>query len=212
MLIKKIHILTNDLSQIVGALRGVKESPISCANWKDQYAYMPEILFKLAHNENYLYLQFRVKENEIMALVNEDQGRVHTDSSVELYISFGGDYYYNLGASCIGKIRFGYHQDENQVQYAEDHIMSTIKRYSTLGDEPFNRKYGCFKWILLLVIPRTAFWKSGIDNFMGIQASGNFSKRGDELSQPHYLSWKPVRYERPNFHLPEFFGNMHFEE
>lgn len=212
MLIKKIHILTNDLSQIVGALRGVEENPISYANWEDQYAYTPEILFKIAHNSNYLYLQFIVKENEIMALVDKDQGTIHTDSSVELYLSFDNDYYYNLGASCIGKIRFGYHKNEDQVQYAEESIISTIKRYSTLGEIPFKRRYGSFKWILLLVIPKSAFWKSGIDSFIGVQAFGNFSKRGDHLSQPHYLSWKPVKYEKPTFHLPEFFGDLHFEE
>ena len=39
----------------------------------------------------------------------------------------------------------------------------------------------------------------------------NFYKCGDRLKQQHYLSWNPIDLPRPNFHCPEFFGELTFE-
>jgi len=36
----------------------------------------------------------------------------------------------------------------------------------------------------------------------------NFYKCGDGLSKPHYLSWKPIVAEKPDFHRPEFFSTI----
>ncbi len=45
----------------------------------------------------------------------------------------------------------------------------------------------------------------------GFTLHGNFYKCGDLTSEPHYLSWAPVTFEHPNFHLPAFFGNLILE-
>ena len=41
---------------------------------------------------------------------------------------------------------------------------------------------------------------------------GNFYKCGDLTAQEHYLAWNRVDAERPNFHLPEYFGELIFSE
>ena len=38
---------------------------------------------------------------------------------------------------------------------------------------------------------------------------GNFYKCGDATEMPHYLSWNPIQTERPDFHRPEFFGELY---
>jgi hypothetical protein len=38
----------------------------------------------------------------------------------------------------------------------------------------------------------------------------NFYKCGDGTSVPHYLSWNQVITETPDFHRPEFFGEISF--
>lgn len=40
----------------------------------------------------------------------------------------------------------------------------------------------------------------------------NLFKCGDELSHPHFLSWQPIRTEKPDFHRPEFFAQVRFGE
>ena len=39
----------------------------------------------------------------------------------------------------------------------------------------------------------------------------NFYKCGDLTPQPHFLAWNPVGCETPNFHCPEWFGQLTFE-
>ena len=41
---------------------------------------------------------------------------------------------------------------------------------------------------------------------------GNFYKCGDLTAQEHYLAWNHIDVERPNFHLPEYFGELSFSE
>jgi hypothetical protein len=45
----------------------------------------------------------------------------------------------------------------------------------------------------------------------GVQWKANFYKTGSRTSSPNYLTWSPVEFERPNFHLPQFFGNIDFK-
>ena len=40
----------------------------------------------------------------------------------------------------------------------------------------------------------------------------NLYKCGYNLSHPHFLSWRPIRTEKPYFHRPEFFGEVTFEK
>jgi hypothetical protein len=45
----------------------------------------------------------------------------------------------------------------------------------------------------------------------GIQWRANFYKCGDKTSHPHWLTWAPVNYPQPKFHLPEYFGWLEFK-
>jgi hypothetical protein len=39
----------------------------------------------------------------------------------------------------------------------------------------------------------------------------NFYKCADQSSHPHWLTWSPVDYPKPHFHLPQSFGTLEFE-
>lgn len=41
---------------------------------------------------------------------------------------------------------------------------------------------------------------------------GNFYKCGDLTEQEHYLAWNPVDADHPDFHRPEFFGELLFSD
>lgn len=84
--------------------------------------------------------------------------------------------------------------------------MSQIKRYASLGNEPFEEKKGNFNWTLTVEIP---FKLLGIDpDNLPASIKANFYKCGDETSVPHYVSWSPIEVENPDFHRPEFFGEL----
>ena len=42
----------------------------------------------------------------------------------------------------------------------------------------------------------------------GIHFRGNCYKCGDRTEHPHFLAWNPVHTPTPDFHRPEFLGEM----
>jgi hypothetical protein len=42
----------------------------------------------------------------------------------------------------------------------------------------------------------------------GLRLQGNFYKCGDETETPHYLVWNNIEWEKPDYHRPEFFGEL----
>ncbi|MDU1889688.1 MAG: carbohydrate-binding family 9-like protein [Dysgonomonas sp.] len=202
----------NDSASVGVVMQDLPENEISCVNWPDMYPSSPKVSFKIAHNGSHLFLQYFVEENEVLAKTEKDNGPVWTDSCVEFFISFDDTpSYYNMEFSCIGKALLGYRKDRKDVEHADEKTMNSILRYPSLGTDTFEKRQGDFRWNMLIVIPISVFWKSGLSSFQGIRARGNFYKCGDDLSVPHFLSWQPIQSEKPNFHLPAFFGRLDFE-
>lgn len=212
MLIPKVNIEgENTFSSIEAKLDQLPANHIAHANWTNNDHY-PEVSFKMAHDGENLFLQFKVKEDEVRAVSQGNHSEVWRDSCVEFFISFDDSgYYYNLEQSCIGQALFGYRKDRNNPTYASEEVMNAIKRLPSLGGENFELKKGDFEWTLLTVIPSSSFWKEKFSTLDGIKAKANFYKCGDNLTTPHYLSWEPVNVEQPNFHKVEFFRQLVFE-
>jgi hypothetical protein len=89
--------------------------------------------------------------------------------------------------------------------------MALVKRWASLGREPFGQRTGQTAWELALVIPATVFSKYPIRLEEGAHLRANFYKCGDLLQTPHFLSWAPIDLPQPKFHCPEFFGEVTFE-
>ena len=186
--------------------------PIDTVNWKE-YSYAPSVSFSIAHDENCLYLRYRVEEKCTMARVMEDNGAVWTDSCVEFFISFDDTGYYNFEFNCIGTALLAFRKEKPLAEHAESSVLKTILRYSSLPRVNFEEEKASDKniWSLTVIIPRTAFFKHRFDSLNEVEAQANFYKCGDDLSMPHFLSWQPISATAPNFHLPEYFGKMKFE-
>jgi hypothetical protein len=72
---------------------------------------------------------------------------------------------------------------------------------------------GPVEWCLEYSIPLSifeAYLGKAVDPAGG-RWRGNFYKCGDETSHPHWASWSPIG-EELNFHCPEHFGILEFEE
>jgi hypothetical protein len=201
----------DDLSVWKAGMLDLPAHPIACLNWREEFPSQPKVSFKIAHNGEYLAIHYFVEESELLAEVGADFGPVWTDSCVEFFVSFDNFTYYNAEFSCIGKALVNYHPADGTKIEPDSQIMSKIKRLSSLGDNPFGRRVGGYKWNLLVLIPAEIYASSGITSFNGLKASANFYKCGDNLTIPHFLSWMPIDSLKPNFHLPAFFGGLIFE-
>ncbi len=185
--------------------------PIDVINW-DTYPLKPEVEFAIAHADNNIYIKYNVHENTIRAQYTEDNGsEPYEDSCVEFFISLDNqEAYYNVESNCIGSILFGGGKPGDRVRY-DDSVTKLIRRYPSLPKEGFDSKSGDFTWSIVLVVPASLLGVDSTYDLKGKTAKANFYKCGDKLPEAQFLSWNPIDFIKPNFHLPEFFGEIKFE-
>lgn len=201
----------DSLSEAAGALKKTPPQTISNVNWPGEFPYAPRTTFYAGHNGKKLFLLFEVNEEVTMAAVSEDNGEVWTDSAVEFFITFDEKGYYNFEFNCIGTALLGFRKVKPEATHAGKEIMRLIERQASLSHGTFAEKKIDGGWTLAVAIPVEAFFAHRITDLGGIQARANFYKCGDNLSKPHFVSWNPIGTPSPNFHVPEYFGEVNFE-
>ncbi len=182
---------------------------IDQANWPE-YSYKPISVFTIAHDGNSIYIHYFIRGNCLRALYTEDQSPVWTDSCVEFFVQppIGPDYY-NFEFNCIGTCYAAKRRDRNDFTLLSTKELQQIKRYPSVGRKPFQEMGGLFAWELLVEIP---FSLIGLDNAkLPEQIRANFYKCADGTILPHYLSWNPIETPKPDFHRPEYFGELFLE-
>lgn len=187
-------------------------TPIANANWQETYPYKPEVEVRIAHTGDSILLHYRVKESTVRAHFDKDNGDVWTDSCVEFFsIPAGDGVYYNLECNCIGTILLGAGREKAGRVRAGQEVLDTISRWSSLGTTAFEERPADGLWEVALIVPLKAFFQHRLTSLRGTQVRANFYKCGDALTQPHFLSWAPITLPKPNFHCPDFFGELEFE-
>jgi hypothetical protein len=187
-----------------------EEHFIDEVNWVD-FSYKPSVRFKIAYGKNEIFLKYYVEEECIRAETVLDNEMICEDSCVELFVSPEPDgIYYNFEFNCIGTCLGGVGTSREDNSIIDSKIVDTIRRLSTLGNKPFKEKVGNFKWELMTAIPVESFVKHEIKELKGRSFRANFYKCGDKLSKVHYLTWSRINTRKPDFHRPEFFGELQF--
>jgi hypothetical protein len=181
---------------------------VETLNWPHLYGYRPITTVSAGHSKTDLYLFFQVHGNSLRAVQTEDNQNVHEDSCVEFFVKLpGSDDYFNFEFNCVGVCKAARHfKSRDQFVYLNPADMAAIERWSSIGHRAFNELSGLFSWELCVKIPFRLF-DVDPDNLPG-KLLGNFYKCADATEQPHYVSWNPILTERPDFHRPEFFGEL----
>ncbi len=192
--------------------QGLEFTAIAHANWQKEFPYRPEVCVRIAHCGDRILLHYRVKEDRIRAHFGADNGEVWTDSCVEFFCIPAGDgVYYNLECNCIGTILLGVGPEKAGRVRAGQEVLGTISRWSSLGREAFEERPSQEPWEVALIVPVKAFFQHRLTSLRGARVRANFYKCGDALTQAHFLSWTPIQLPKPNFHCPDFFGELEFE-
>lgn len=189
--------------------QGVRQA-IDCVDWPNEFPYKPIVSFSIARDNQYLYIDYFVRGNYLLAVNSTDNSPVWQDSCVEFFIQIPGEkYYYNFEFNCIGTALAARRTSRSDAEHFSPEKMARIKRYSTVGNKPFREMEGLFTWGLLVAIP---FDLVGLDGeHLPEAVAANFYKCADGSSLPHYLSWSPIPVEKPDFHRPEYFGELRFK-
>jgi hypothetical protein len=194
------------IESVSSKLDSVSKNEIANAPWAE-FKYKPECAFAIAHGNDCIYLKFFITEDDILIRFNQPNDLVYRDSCVEFFIGFNGeDEYYNLEFNCIGTCYLGYGTaNKLSREVADIEVVKKIKSSFLIQTEE-----GKIKWELALIIPNEVFYHHQHRSLSSKTCRANFFKCGDDLPLPHYLSWNNIETERPNFHLPEFFGSITF--
>ena len=191
--------------------QGIEWNAIACVNWPE-YPYQPEVKFRVAHISDAILLHYQVTEASVRGVATHDDGRVWEDACVEFFLSpEGNDFYYNFECNCAAKLLLHGGPAGGERPGASEDVLKSVKRWASLGTEPFEEKVGECTWEVALVIPTSAIFRHSIDSLDGKVMRANFYKCGDLLQTPHFLSWAPIDLPQPKFHCPEFFGEIKFE-
>jgi len=191
---------------------GIEFNEIGCVNWPGAYPYKPDVKFRIAYCDSGILLHYKVTEQSVRARFANDNDSVWTDSCVEFFSQPGGDdIYYNIECNCIGTVLMGAGPLRSGRELASEETLKPISRWSSLGTDTFEEIEGEKTWELALVVPTSVFFKHDIKSMAGKTVKANFYKCGDALKVPHFISWNPITIEKPDFHRPDFFGEIHFE-
>ncbi len=204
-LVKKINSNT-PINKLAFLLDNVRRNVLNQVPW-GHYNYCPAVEFAMTYDYDCIFLKFYVFEKSIRAVNNTVNSAVWEDSCVEFFISFDGEAaYYNLEFNCIGTARVGYGQSKHDRQLLPQALISQIKYQSVIN----NHHEKDIHWELTVSIPKNLFCFNTITSHAGKKCRANFYKCGDNLPTPHFIAWSGIQSAEPDFHLPEFFGTLHF--
>ena len=186
-------------------------SYIDNINWVKDFPYSPIVSFNIARSEYHIFISYFVRGFDLRGVLTESNDPVWQDSCVEFFVKNPSkSYYFNFEFSCIGTCLASKKISSTERVFTSPDTIKNIIRHTSLEKKAFEEKNGIFEWQLIAGIPFSVF---EIDpKKVPPMLRANFYKCGDKTSHPHYLSWNAVESEKPNFHMPDFFGELVFEQ
>lgn len=185
-------------------------TPVAIANdpWL-HHRHSVQASCRMAHNGQQLFLKYTIIETHLLANAVTNQA-VHEDSCVELFVAFEDDVnYYNLEFNCLGWAKVAYGPDRENRSEIPSELVETIAS-ATRVEAKAGGQGKVFQWEITLVIPKTVFFYHDFTSFNAVKARGNLYKSGIRMPEPHFLTWKVIDTDEPDFHRKDYFGLLEF--
>ena len=176
-------------------------------NWPKEAPYTPDCNGSIARTASHLAVMFHVRGLDLRATQIEDNGRSWEDSCCEFFVTDPYDgTYYNFELTCIGSLLSSKRKSRlDSVLRAKEDVARVI-RHSSPAHAETQISDRIFSWTVALLIPSDLI---GIDrDTVPVRVRANFYKCGDLTAHPHFLSWNPIGTPKPDFHRPEYFGEL----
>ncbi len=177
-----------------------EEISVNCTPW-ETYKTTFNTRAKLLYDDKNIYVQMLCDETNTRAVQTEFNSSVCEDSCMEFFLmpSVKTGKYINFEINPIGTLH-------TKIGDSRHGRAEYIKNAEAFNIKPTVTKDG---WGITYQIPLEILEKhcGKIDKEM----KGNFYKCGDKTSKVHYTVWNKVETERPDYHTPQYFGNLIME-
>ncbi len=209
--VKKIITDINDFSQ-EEYWENINPLEIDSFLWEDN-GYKPRVIVKVMYSDKYLYVYFKAFEKKIRIQCTKFGGDVWKDSCVEFFINpfpQKSKKYINIEVNAIGKMLIAMGEDRNNRKTFSEKETKEFEIKSSVT-KAIDGYHGNDYWTIHYKIPLAFFEKYYNEKFRSGKVAGNFYKCGDETEYAHYGVWNNIESETPDFHVPQFFGDIIFE-
>jgi hypothetical protein len=183
----------------------------------DKPTHFPMTQFKIAYDEQAVYVIFRVEDRYVRAVAQNYQGPVCRDSCVEFFFTPSDDLsegYFNLEVNCGGTALLYYQhilgKDTVKLPEAEFQEIAIAHSMPKIVEPEVAEPT---IWTIEYRLPVEVLKKycRAVSPAPGAVWRANFYKCADQTSHPHWLTWSPVDWPTPKFHIPACFGELHFQ-
>lgn len=183
----------------------------------DEPRFRPKTEAKVLYDAANIYIIFRVHDKFVKSTVTTYNGHVSGDSCVEFFFSPNTaepGHYFNLEINAGGTpLIFFVTKPRKEHKKLSDALISQIEIAHSLPAVVDPEIVDEIIWTIECRMP-LAILKEFTNVTMpkpGVEWRANFYKTGSDTSNPHYYTWAPVSNPTPDFHLPAYFGTIHFE-
>lgn len=178
--------------------------------------FRPSVKAKMRYDNENLYLIFQVKDRYVHCITNEINGPVWEDSCVEFFFSSDTNLperYFNLEINCGGTPLMHYNiipRKETKILDVKD--IEKIEIAHSLPSIVNPELTENVTWTIEYRMPFEILCKySNVTHpKQGIIWRANFYKIAEKGSNPHFITWSFVDHIEPDFHLPQYFGQIVF--
>lgn len=193
-----------DYAVLSNTFSSIEKQEIDNCPWASEFPYIPEVTFQIVHSADLIGIHYSVKEEFLRANAIRANENVWEDSCVEFFVSLDNKQtYFNFEFNVLGTGLIGYgsavKEERNRLTAEEIETVSSITQVVKTNDSK--------TWEIFLTIPKALLTK---EDLTGKTVHGNFYKCGDALPKPHFIAWNAIDNPSPNFHLPQFFGELNF--
>lgn len=181
--------------------------------------HFPKTQAKLAYDDRAVYVMFRVDDRYVRAVAQQHQDAVYKDSCVEFFFTPHTDLaqgYFNLEMNCGGTMLLHYQraprEDSKRLSDADLALIDVQHSLPKIVDPEIT---DATQWTVAYRLPVDMFARYFPVELQrpapGVIWRANLYKCADDTSHPHWLTWSPVDFERPDFHRPQSFGRLEFQ-
>jgi Carbohydrate-binding family 9 len=179
--------------------------------------FRPEVQAKMMFDEENIYVIFHVEDKYVRCLTKDYNGPVWEDSAVEFFFAPDSglpNRYFNLETNCGGTPLMHYNlvprKESKELEIGDIKKIEIAHSLPQIIDPEMSDPV---TWTLEYRIPLAILEKySGVTRpEKGVEWRANFYKIAENNSNPHYITWSVVENNKPDFHLPQFFGKLKFE-